>query len=158
MSKHVAPAGNIAVNRKARFGYSIEEEIEAGLVLLGTEVKSLREGRASINEAYAAEKQGALWLLNAQISEYGGGNRFNHDPRRPRKLLLHKRQMTKLMGRIKTKGVTLVPLSLYFNKRGLAKVKLGLAIGRKEYEKRDVIKKRDWERDKARIIRGKNKK
>lgn len=149
---------NIAVNRKARFGYSIEEEIEAGLVLLGTEVKSLREGRASINEAYGAEKQGELWLLNAMISEYGGGNRFNHDPRRPRKLLLHKRQMKKLMGRIKTKGVTLVPLSLYFNKRGLAKVKLGLAMGRKEYEKRDVIKKRDWQRDKARIVRGKNKK
>lgn len=158
MTKHVASADNIAVNRKARFGYSIEEEIEAGLVLLGTEVKSLREGRASINEAYAAEKEGALWLLNAMISEYGGGNRFNHDPRRPRKLLLHKRQMKKLMGRIKSKGVTLVPLRLYFNKRGLAKVKLGLAIGRKEYEKRDVIKKRDWERDKARIIRGKNKK
>ncbi len=146
----------VAINRKARFGYAIEEEIEAGIVLVGTEVKSLRDGRASLNDAYAVEKESALWLIGAQIAEYAGGNRFNHDPRRPRKLLLHKRQMQKLIGRIKTKGVTLVALSLYFNKRGMAKVKLGLAVGRKEYEKRDVIKKRDWQRDKARIVRGKN--
>lgn len=147
----------VAINRKARFGYAIEEEVEAGLVLTGTEVKSLRAGRASINEAYAGEKESALWLMGAMIEQYHGGNRFNHDPRRPRKLLLHKRQMQKLMGRLKNKGVTLIPLSLYFNKRGLAKVKLGLATGRKEYEKRQVIKKRDWERDKARIMREKNK-
>lgn len=146
----------IAVNRKGRYGYTIEEEVEAGIVLTGTEVKSLRDGRASINEAYAAEKNEALWLINAMISEYGGGNRFNHDPRRPRKLLLHKRQMNKLIGRIKVKGVTLIPLSLYFNRRGLAKVKLGVAVGRKEYEKRQIIKKRDWQRDKARIVRAKN--
>ncbi len=146
----------IAVNRKARYGYTIEEEIEAGIVLTGTEVKSLRDGRASINEAYAAEKNEEMWLINAMISEYGGGNRFNHEPRRPRKLLLHKKQMKKLIGRLKTKGVTVVPLSLYFNSRGLAKVKLGVAAGRKEYEKRNVIKKRDWQRDKARIIRAKN--
>jgi len=146
----------VAVNRKARYGYSIEEEVEAGLVLTGTEVKSLRDGRASINEAYAAEKEGALWLINAMISEYGGGNRFNHDPRRPRKLLLHNKQIKKLMGRIKVKGVTLVPLRLYFNSRGFAKVMLAIAVGRKEYEKRDVIKKRDWQRDKNRIMRAKN--
>jgi SsrA-binding protein len=158
MSKKEKNSGKtVAVNRKARHGYSIEDEIEAGLVLTGTEVKSLRDGRASINEAYAAEKNGELWLVNAMISEYAGGNRFNHEPRRPRKLLLHKKQLKKIIGRIKVKGVTAVPLSLYFNGRGLAKVKLGIAVGRKEYEKRDVIKKRDWQRDKARIIRAKNK-
>jgi SsrA-binding protein len=146
----------IAVNRKARHGYSIEEEVEAGIVLVGTEVKSLRDGRASINEAYAAEKEGSLWLINAMISEYGGGNRFNHEPRRPRKLLLHAKQMKKLIGRIKVKGVTLIPLRLYFNSRGFAKVMLGVGVGRKEYEKRDVIKKRDWQRDKDRIMRAKN--
>ena len=158
MSGKNKSSGNaVAVNRKARYGYSIEEEVEAGLVLTGTEVKSLREGRASINEAYVAEKEEALWLINATIAEYGGGNRFNHDPRRPRKLLLHKRQMDKLIGRLKTKGVAAVPLRLYFNSRGFAKVMLGVAVGRKEYEKRQVIKKRDWQRDKARIIRAKNK-
>lgn len=146
----------VAVNRKARHGYSIEEEVEAGIVLVGTEVKSLRGGRASINEAYAAERNGELWLINAMISEYDGGNRFNHDPRRPRKLLLNKKQMKKFLGRIKVKGVTLVPLRLYFNSRGFAKVMLGVAVGRKEYEKRDVIKKRDWQRDKDRIMRAKN--
>jgi SsrA-binding protein len=146
----------IAINRKARHGYSIEEEIEAGIVLVGTEVKSLRDGRASINEAYAAEKEGALWLINAMISEFAGGNRFNHEPRRPRKLLLHAKQMKKLIGRIKVKGVTLIPLRLYFNSRGFAKVMLGVGVGRKEYEKRDVIKKRDWQRDKDRIMRAKH--
>lgn len=146
----------IAINRKARYNYSIEEEIEAGLVLTGTEVKSLRDGKASINESYAAAKDEALWLLNATIAEYAGGNRFNHDPRRPRKLLLHKKQMNKLLGRLKVKGVAVVPLSLYFNGRGLAKVKLGIATGRKEYEKRDVIKKREWKKDQGRIMRSKN--
>lgn len=146
----------VALNRKARHNYTIEEELEAGLVLTGTEVKSLRAGKCSINDAYAAAKDEALWLLNAIIEEYGHGNRNNHEARRPRKLLMHKKQINKLIGRLKTKGVTLVPLSLYFNSRGLAKVKLGLAHGKKEYEKRDTIKKRDWQRDKARIMRGKN--
>lgn len=150
------PTGTtIAINRKARFEYFIEEEIEAGIVLAGTEVKSLRTGKATINEAYASEKDGDIWLINANIPEYSGGNRFNHEPRRPRKLLLHKRQIKKLAGRLKVKGVTLVPLALYFNSRGLAKVKIGLAQGKKEYEKRDTIKQRDWERDKARIMREK---
>jgi len=149
--------GKVAGNRKARFEYSVEEEFEAGIVLTGTEVKSLRLGKGvNIAEAYAAPKEGELWLLNATIAEYGAGNRFNHEPRRPRKLLLHKKQIAKLLGRLKVKGTTLVPLSLYFNSRGLAKVKLGLAMGKKLYEKRDVIKKRDWERDKARIMRSKS--
>lgn len=156
MSDDSNSSKTIALNRKGRFGYSIEEEFEAGIMLTGTEVKSLREGRAQINEAYAGPKNGEIWLFNATIAEYHGGNRMNHDPRRPRKLLLHKKQIGKLLGRLRAKGVTLIPLSLYFNRRGLAKIKLGLAIGRKEYEKRDVIKKRDWQRDKARIVRGKN--
>ena len=147
----------VALNRKARFEYTIEEEIEAGIVLTGTEVKSLRAGKANIADAYASAKEAeGIWLLNAYIAEYGHGNRFNHEPKRPRKLLLHKKQISKLIGRLKVKGVTLIPLSLYFNKRGLAKLKLGIAMGKKLYEKRDVIKKRDWERDKARIMRNKN--
>jgi SsrA-binding protein len=156
MSEKNLSGKTVAHNRKARYDYHIEEEIEAGIVLTGTEVKSLRDGRVTINEAYAGAKGDELWLVNATIVEYAGGNRFNHEPRRPRKLLLHKKQIKKLLGRIKVKGVTLVPLSLYFNSRGLAKVKLGLAIGKKEYEKRDTIKKRDWQRDKARIVREKN--
>ena len=149
--------GNVAMNRKARFEYTIEEEIEAGIVLTGTEVKSLRAGRANIGDAYAgASKEGEIWLFNAYIAPYSAGNRNNHETHRARKLLLHKKQISKLLGRLKVKGMTLVPLSLYFNSRGMAKVKLGIAMGRKLYEKRDVIKKRDWERDKARIMRNKN--
>lgn len=145
----------VAVNRKARFEYFIEEEFEAGLVLTGSEVKSLRDSRVSIAEAYAAEMQGELWLLNATIQEYSGANRFNHEPRRPRKLLLHKKQMNKLIGRLKTKGVTLVPLTLYFNSRGIAKAKIGLAVGKKKHEKRDVIKERDWKREQSRLMKRK---
>ncbi len=147
------PSKTIAVNRKARFNYSIEEEIEAGMVLTGTEVKSLRAGRATIVDAHAVEKKGELWLVNATIYEYNAGNRYNHEPRRPRKLLLQARQIKKLIGRLKNKGVTLVPLSLYFNSRGLAKVKLGLATGRKDYEKRDVIKQREWQREQSKLMK-----
>jgi SsrA-binding protein len=155
-SKEVA-TGTVALNRKARFEYTIEEEFEAGIVLTGTEVKSLRAGRANIADAYASAKATeGVWLLNAHISEYKHGNRFNHEPTRPRKLLLHKKQITKLIGKLKVKGITLIPLSLYFNSRGLAKLKLGIAAGKKLYEKRDTIKKRDWDRDKARIMRNKN--
>lgn len=146
----------VALNRKARFNYAVEEEFEAGLVLTGTEVKSLRAGKANIEDAYAVGKGDEIWLLNSYIAEYSAGNRFNHEARRPRKLLLHKRQIKKLLGRLKVKGITLVPLSLYFNSRGLAKIKMGLGTGKKEYEKRDTIKKRDWQRDKARIVREKN--
>jgi SsrA-binding protein len=151
-------SGNtVAFNRKARRDYGVEEEFEAGLVLTGTEVKSLRAGKAQIADAYAAAKDGEIWLFNATIAPYPGGNRFNHEERRPRKCLLHQKQIRKLIGRLRVKGVTLVPLSLYFNSRGLAKIKLALAVGKKEYEKRDDIKKKDWQRDKARIMREKNK-
>lgn len=143
----------VAINRKARFEYSIEEEFEGGLVLTGTEVKSMRKGHANIGDAYAQEKEGELWLLNAVVTEYEGGNRFNHEPRRPRKVLLHKKQLNKLLGKLKTKGVTIVPLSLYFNARGIVKVKLGLATGRKQYEKRAVIKDRDWKREQSRLLK-----
>ena len=146
----------VSFNRKARFEYTIEEEFEAGIVLLGTEVKSMRAGRTNIADGYAAEKDGEIWLLNVHIMEYAGGNRFNHEPTRPRKLLLHKKQVKKLLGKLKVKGVTLIPLSLYFNSRGIAKLKLGIAVGKKQYEKRSTIKDRDWARDKARIMRGKN--
>ncbi len=145
----------VALNRKARFEYSITEEFEAGMVLTGTEVKSLRAGRANINDAYAAAREGELWLLNAHIEEYGQGNRFNHELRRPRKLLLQARQIRKIIGQLKVKGVTLIPLSLYFNSRGYAKVKLGLGIGKKKYEKRETIKARDWQRQKDRLLKNK---
>jgi SsrA-binding protein len=142
-------------NRRARYDYSIEEELEAGLVLQGTEVKSLRKGEANLNDAYAGEYQEEIWLYNCYIAEYAGGNRFNHETRRPRKLLLSKKEIKKLMGRTKAKGITLIPLSIYFNKRGYAKVKLGLATGKKQHEKRDSIKDRDWDRQKARIMKDK---
>ena len=148
--------GRVAQNRKAWRNYAIEEEFEAGLVLLGTEVKSLRAGKVNISDAYAGVKDDELWLFNASIAPYSHGNIANHDERRPRKLLLHKKQVEKLIGRLKVKGVTLAPLALYFNSRGRAKIKLGLGTGKKEYEKRDDIKKRDWQRDKARIMREKN--
>lgn len=147
--------GSIAQNRKARFEYTIEEEIEAGIVLTGTEVKSLRAGQANINDAYAGEKGGAIWLFNAHIAEYAGGNRQNHEVRRPRKLLLHARQIRKLLGRLKVKGVTLVPMALYFNARGMVKVRLALATGRKQYEKRAVKKEQEWKRQQSRLLKSK---
>lgn len=155
-SSATSSGGTIANNRKARFEYAVEEELEAGIVLTGTEVKSLRQGKANIADAYAAEIKGEIWLLNAYIAEYDAGNRFNHEPLRHRKLLLHKKQVKKLLGRLKVRGITIVPLSFYFNARGIAKVKLAVATGKKSYEKRETIKKRDWQRDKARIMRQKN--
>lgn len=143
----------VAVNRKAHFEYSVEEEFEAGLVLMGTEVKSLREGKANIADAYAAEKGGELWLLNAQITEYAQGNRFNHEVRRPRKLLLHKRQMNKLIGRLKVRGVTLVPIRVFFNARGYAKIILGLATGKKQHDKREAKKAQEWKREQSRLLK-----
>lgn len=151
-------SGNTATfNRKARRDYGLEDEIEAGLVLTGTEVKSLRAGKVQIADAYCAAKNEEIFLFNATIAPYEGGNRFNHEERRPRKLLLHKKQIKKLLGRLKVKGVTLVPLAIYFNARGLAKIKVAIGTGKKEYEKRQDIKKKDWQRDKARIMREKNK-
>jgi SsrA-binding protein len=145
--------GNIAAqNRRARHHYAILETFEAGIMLKGTEVKSLREGRASIAEAYAQDKDGELFLINAYIPEYTNGT-FSHQPRDPRKLLLHKKEMAKLMIAISRKGQTLVPLSIYFNEQGRAKVDLALAQGKQYHDKRQDQKKQDWNRDKARIMK-----
>ncbi len=143
----------IAENRKARYEYFIEETLEAGIVLVGTEVKSLRAGRSTITEAHAGEMKGELWLFNVNIPEYSAGNRFNHEPKRPRKLLVHEKQMEKFLGQVKMKGMTLVPLKMYFNARGIVKVLIGLAKGKKEYEKREVIKQRDWQRQQREIMK-----
>lgn len=143
----------ITLNRKARFNYTIEEELEAGIMLLGSEIKSVREGRVNINDSYADEKDGEIYLLNSHISEYEGANRFNHNPTRPRKLLLHKKQIDKLLGKIREKGVTLIPLSMYFNNKNIAKINLGIARGKKLYDKRATIKEREWKRDKERVLK-----
>ncbi|HWA44926.1 MAG TPA: SsrA-binding protein SmpB [Hypericibacter adhaerens] len=146
-----------AQNRKARHDYFIEDTLEAGMMLLGTEVKSLRSGRASIGEAFAVEKEGELWLVNAFIPEYDSASRFNHPPRRARKLLVRKREMNRLLGSITRDGMTLVPLAIYFNDRGIAKLQLGLAKGKRKVDKRESIKQRDWQREKARELRNRNR-
>lgn len=145
----------VAENRRARFDYSIEDKFEAGLMLQGTEVKALRAGQATIAESYAEAKDGQIWLVNANIPEYSHGNRLNHEPKRPRKLLLNQREINKMLGAVERKGMTLVPLSVYFNKTGRAKVELALAKGRKSQDKREYIKDRDWQRDKQRLMREK---
>lgn len=145
----------IADNRKARHNYEFVETLEAGLQLTGTEVKSLRNGQANIAESYATEEDGEIWLINSYIPEYLQGNRFNHNPRRRRKLLMKKREMSKFIGAIHRQGLTIVPNRLYFNERGIAKLQIALAKGRKAHDKRQVSKNRDWERDKARIMRDK---
>jgi SsrA-binding protein len=144
-----------AQNRKARHNYTIEESLEVGIVLQGSEVKSLREGRATITEAYAAEQGGDLYLINSYIPEYKQAGQFNHEARRPRKLLLHKRQIGKMIGAIQREGMTLVPLKLYFNDRGRAKLELGVAKGKRNLDKRESEKKKDWDRQKARVLRDK---
>jgi SsrA-binding protein len=144
----------VAQNRRARHDYLIQDSLEAGMMLTGTEVKVLRQGLASINEAYAAEKDGAIHLLNAHFPVYPAA-RVNHEPRRPRKLLLHKREMDRLLGAVKREGVTLVPLAIYFNARGKAKLQLGVAKGKRKTDKRQAEKERDWQRDKARLMREK---
>ncbi len=143
----------VAENRKARHLYQIEETFEAGIALTGTEVKSLRMGRANIAESHAEIRDGEIWLLNAHIPEYVHGNIHNHEPRRPRKLLMHKREIRRLTGAVQRRGMTLVPLKIYFNGRGLAKVLLGLARGRKAHDRREEIRRRDWERQKARLMK-----
>ena len=153
-SGHIS-TGRIAENRKARHEYEIEDRIEAGLILFGSEVKSLRTGRASIAESYAGEDSGRLMLFNANIPIYESA-RVNHEPKRPRELLVKARERNKLLGLIRREGMTLVPLSLYFNDKGLAKISLGLAKGRKKQDKRQAAKDRDWSRDKARLLRAKN--
>ena len=142
-------------NRKARFHYFIDETFEAGLALTGTEVKSLRQGKAAIAESYADARGGEIWLINSNIPEYLQANRFNHAPKRPRKLLLHRRQINKLVGAVEREGMTLVPLKLYFNEKGQAKVELALARGKKLYDKRETQKKRSWERERGRLMRQK---
>ena len=142
-----------AHNRKARHNYTIEDSLETGVVLTGSEVKSLRAGRANIAESYATEKDGEIFLINSHIPEYKQAGPQKHEPRRPRKLLLHRRQIGRLIGAIQREGMTLVPLKLYFNDRGIAKLELGVATGKRQYEKREAEKKRDWERSKARIMR-----
>jgi SsrA-binding protein len=153
-AKHADPDNRIAAqNRKARHDFFIEDTVEAGIMLLGTEVKSLRQGRASIGEAFAVDKGGELMLVNAYIPEYEAANRFNHEPRRARKLLLHKRELNKLVGAVQREGVTIVPLTIHFNPRGIAKVLLGIAKGKRKVDKREDAKQRDWQRDKARLMR-----
>ncbi len=146
----------VAENRKARFEFRVEDDLEAGIVLTGTEVKSLRKGQANIAESYASVEGGELWLINSYIPEYpGAGPFFQHEPRRKRKLLISKRELHKLAIAIERKGMTIVPLSLYFNAKGRAKLKLALAEGKKLHDKREDAAKRDWNRQKARLMRDK---
>jgi SsrA-binding protein len=143
----------VAENRRARFDYAIDEVFEAGIALTGTEVKSLRFGEGSIAESYAEVKDGDVWLINSNVPEFSHGNRFNHEPKRPRKLLLRNREIAKLFGAVARQGMTLVPLSIYFNSRGRAKVELALAKGRKLHDKREHEKEKDWKREQGRLLR-----
>lgn len=145
----------VAENRRARFDYAIDEVFEAGIALRGTEVKSLRFGEGSIAESYAEVSDEEVWLINSNIPEFSHGNRFNHEPKRPRKLLMHGREIAKLHGAVARQGMTLIPLSIYFNGRGRAKVELALAKGKKAPDKRETIKERDWKREQGRLLRDK---
>ena len=149
--------GRVAENRRAKFDYTIIDTIEAGIVLLGSEVKSLRLGRASIAESYATEESGHIVLINSNIPEYSSAaSGQNHEPKRIRRLLIHKKERNKVFGQIKKDGCTVIPLSLYFNQKGLAKLSLGIAEGKRKVDKREVIKKRDWDREKHRILKNNN--
>ncbi len=154
--KKKVAANFAAQNRKARHDYFIEENFEAGIMLAGSEVKSLRAGRATITDAFAGDQDGELYLFNAYIPEYDSARHFTHEPKRPRKLLMHHREIGKLLNAVNRKGMTIVALSIYFNERGIAKVDLGLARGKQHQDKRADIKERDWKRDKARLLRDKN--
>ncbi|MEN5363041.1 MULTISPECIES: SsrA-binding protein SmpB [Brevundimonas] len=145
----------IAENRRARFDYFLEENIEAGIQLLGTEIKALRDGRANIAESYAAVEGREIVLINADIPPYKQANRFNHEPRRPRKLLLHRKQIDRLIGAVQRDGQTIIPLKLYLNDAGKAKLEIALAKGKKLHDKREASAERDWQRDKARLMRDK---
>ncbi|PBB98236.1 SsrA-binding protein SmpB [Mesorhizobium sp. WSM3862] len=144
----------VAENRKARFSYEVLDTIETGLVLTGTEVKSLRQGQANIQESYASAEGGEIWLINSYLPEYLQANRFNHEPRRRRKLLVSKREMAKLAQSVEREGMTLVPLKIYFNDRGRAKLLLAIARGKKLHDKRETEKQRDWSREKGRLLKG----
>lgn len=143
----------VAENRRARFEYSIEQVFEAGIALTGTEVKSLRFGEGSIAESYAEVRGAQVWLVNSNVPEFSHGNRHNHEPKRPRKLLMHEREINKLHGAVAREGMTLVPLSVYFNGQGRAKVELALAKGRNNHDKREAIKEREWKREASRLMR-----
>lgn len=145
----------IAENRRARYDYFLEETFEAGIMLTGTEVKSLRNGRANIADSYASVEGNEVVLINADIPPYTQANRFNHEPRRHRKLLLHRKQLDKLIGAVRREGRTIIPTKLYWNDKGLAKVELALATGKKTHDKREATAARDWQRDKARLLRDK---
>ncbi|MBX9976723.1 MAG: SsrA-binding protein SmpB [Alphaproteobacteria bacterium] len=142
-----------AQNRRARFDYEIIETLQVGIMLVGSELKSLRQGKGSINEAHAGEMQGEIYLFNANIAEYPQARHFNHEPKRPRKLLMRKKQMNKFLGAIRKKGLTLVPLVMYFNHKGRVKLELALGKGKNTVDKRETIKERDWKRDKSRILK-----
>jgi len=143
----------VAENRKARFAYEVIDTLEAGLALTGTEVKSLRQGQANIQESYASVEGGEIWLINSYLPEYLQGNRFNHEPRRRRKLLLNKREMARLAQSVEREGMTMVPLKIYFNERGRAKLLLAIARGKKLHDKRETEKQRDWAREKGRLLK-----
>lgn len=143
----------VADNRKARFNYEIGDTFEAGIVLTGSEVKSLRAGKATIAESYADARGGELWLINSNIPEYLQAGRFNHAPKRARKLLLQKREISRLVGAVEREGMTIVPLKLYFNEKGWAKIEVALARGKKLHDKRETLKKRSWERERGRLMR-----
>lgn len=144
----------VADNRRARFNYEIGESFEAGVALTGSEVKSLRQGKATIAESYADARAGEIWLVNSNIPEYRQAGPFNnHAPKRPRKLLLHEREINKLAGAVEREGMTIVPLKLYFNERGRAKIEIALGRGKKLHDKRETLKKRSWERERGRLLR-----
>jgi len=156
MAKKADPEKKVvADNRKARFSYAIDDTLEAGIMLTGSEVKALRSGKATIAESYAHAKDGEIWLVNAYIPEYTMANRFNHEPKRTRKLLVRKTEARKLSAAVQREGMTLVPLRVYFNPKGIAKIELGIARGKKLHDKRETEKQRDWARDKARLMRAK---
>jgi SsrA-binding protein len=147
------PRKLVAENRRARFDYAIEDTLEAGIQLTGTEVKSLRSGRANIAESYASTERGELWLINSTIPVYPPAGQFNHEPCRPRKLLVRARELRRLVGAVEREGRTLAPLKLYFNDRGIAKIEIALAKGKKAHDKREASKDRDWKRQQARLLK-----
>jgi SsrA-binding protein len=150
-----APRKLAAENRKARFNYEILDTLETGIVLSGTEIKSLRNGKANITDSYASIEGGELWLINCYIPEYFEANRFNHEPRRRRKILVHSKQLARLAQSTEREGMTLVPLNIHYNPKGMAKLELGVARGKKLHDKRETEKERDWNREKGRLLRDK---